>query len=434
MEQNENLEQSAAMPEDCAPAEQEVNQPEVRQMPAPAEAETRQSVKKDSIVKPILKRVGRIAVALAFGALIFFSAARLEAQEKRTEQLLSQLQQQILALQEELDSKSFTGNGNSISGTDNEGQNGGMTPGQVYAKTVNSVVAITNEILLTTGDQVATAVSSGTGFILTEDGFIVTNYHVVEGATKLTVTLHNGEEYQARLQGYDATHDLAVLKIEATGLQAATLGSSKDLIVGDQVAVIGNPLGDLTATLTVGYVSATDRIVSTDGSQINMIQTDASVNSGNSGGPIFNMKGEVVGIITAKYSGLTSSGATIEGIGFAIPIDDVARKISDLKEYGYITGAYLGILAQNMDQDVAEFYGLPLGVYVKDTSAGYCAEAAGIQAKDIIIGLGGQVVSNMNDLSRILQEYKGGETTTVTVWRSGLQLELQITLDEKPKP
>ena len=372
-----------------------------------------------------------VVTACAVAASIFF-CVRLTAQEKRTEQLLSRLQQQLLQLQEELNSKSFTGNGNSISGTDNEGPDGGMTPGQVYAKTVDSVVAVTNEIVLNSGSQVATATSSGTGFILTEDGYIVTNYHVVENATKLTVTTHDGTEYAAQVCGYDATHDLAVLKIEATGLQAAVIGSSDDLIVGDQVAVIGNPLGDLTATLTVGYVSAKDRIITTDGSQINMLQTDASVNSGNSGGPIFNMKGEVVGIITAKYSGTTTSGASIEGIGFAIPIDDVLRKISDLKDYGYITGAYLGVLVQDMDQDVAEYYGLPLGVYVKSVTAGYCAEKAGLQAKDIIVGLGGSVISNMNDLTRVLQEYQGGDATTITVWRSGIQLELEIVLDEKP--
>ena len=383
--------------------------------------------------KRVLTTVLLLVTIISVVAAAFF-CVRLTAQEKRTEQLLSQLQQQIAQLQEELNSKSFTGNGNSISGTDNNGPDGGMTPGQVYAKTVGSVVAIKNEIVINNGGQVATATSAGSGFIWSADGYIVTNYHVVENATKLTVTTHDGAEHPAQLCGYDATHDLAVLKIEANGLQAAAIGSSNDLIVGDQVAVIGNPLGDLTSTLTVGYISAKDRVITTDGSQINMLQTDASVNSGNSGGPIFNMKGEVVGIITAKYSGITTSGASIEGIGFAIPIDDVLRKITDLKEHGYITGAYLGILVQDMDPDVAEYYGLPLGVYVKSTTAGFCAEKAGIKQKDIIVGLGDHVISNMNDLSRALQEFQGGDTTTVTVWRSGIQLELEITLDEKPRP
>lgn len=424
MEWNENLEPEQQAQ---APAEEPVEHiPEVTHTPPQPAAKKRRRR------YPVAKAVLCLAVAAAFAVVIFSCTARLTAQEKRTEQLLSQLQQQIAALEEELNSKSFTGNGNSVSGTDNVGLDGGMTPAQVYAKTVDSVVAITNEIVLGSGSQVATATSSGTGFILTEDGYIVTNYHVVENATKLTVTTYDGAEYIAQVCGFDSTHDLAVLKVEATGLQAAVIGSSKDLIVGDQVAVIGNPLGDLTSTLTVGYISAKDRVITTDGSQINMLQTDASVNSGNSGGPVFNMKGEVVGIITAKYSGTTTSGASIEGIGFAIPIDDVTRKISDLREFGYITGAYLGILAQDMDRNVAEYYGLPLGAYVKSTTAGYCAEAAGVQAKDIIIGLGDYVISNMNDLSRALQEFQAGDTTVITVWRSGVQLELEITLDEKP--
>lgn len=392
--------------------------------------------------KPRKKRnVGKVLVAVAVAAaLVAGSSAatfalcfsRMAAQEKRTEQLLSRLEQQIGELEEELNSKSFTGNGNSISGSSNTGEDGAMTPGQVYAKVVDSVVAITNEMVLTSGGSTATGTSYGSGFIISEDGYIVSNYHVVEGYTTLKVTTYDGTTYSAQLCGYDSTNDIAVLKIDAEGLPAVTIGSSDDLIVGDQVAVIGNPLGDLTATLTVGYVSAKDRVISTDGSLINMIQTDAAVNSGNSGGPIFNMNGEVVGIITAKYSGSTSSGATIEGIGFAIPIDDVTKKIEDLRLYGYVTGAYLGVLVQDMDQDVAEYYGLPIGVYVKSTTPGYCAEAAGVKSKDIIIGLGDYTITCMNDLTRALQNFAAGEITTITVWRSGLEIELEITLDEKP--
>lgn len=390
---------------------------------------------------PRKRKIGRILIALLLAAaLIIGSSAatyalchnRLAAQEKRTEQLLSRLEQQIADLENELDSKSFTGNGNSISGTGNTAPDGAMTPGQVYAQVVDSVVAITNKATVNTGSQVVTGVSYGTGFILTEDGYIVTNYHVVEGHTSLTVTDHNGTEYPAILRGYDATNDLAVLKVEASGLKPVTLGRSSDLIVGDQVAVVGNPLGELTSTLTVGYISAKDRVISTDGSLINMLQTDAAVNSGNSGGPIFNMKGEVVGIITAKYSGTSNSGASIEGIGFAIPMDDVARKITDLMEFGYVTGAYLGVLVQDMDQDVAEYYGLPLGVYVKEPTPGYCAATAGVKAKDIIIGLGEYTITCMNDLTRALQNFHAGDTTTITVWRSGIETELEITLDEKP--
>lgn len=372
-------------------------------------------------------------VAVAACASTIFFCTRLTAQEKRTEQMLYELNQQILALQEELNSKSFTGNGNSISGTGNTTPDGSMTPGQVYAKAVDSVVAVTSRIEIANGSQITAGMSFGSGFILTEDGYIVTNYHVVEGGTSLFITMHNGTEYPATLCGYDSTNDIAVLKVEAEGLPHVTLGSSKNLIVGDQVAVIGNPLGELTSTLTVGYISAKDRVISTDGSLINMLQTDASVNSGNSGGPIFNMNGEVVGIITAKYSGTSGSGASIEGIGFAIPIDDVVKKISDLKEFGYVTGAYLGVSVQDMDRTVAEYYGLPMGAYVASVTEGFCAKEAGVQAKDIIVALGEHQVTGINSLTNALQNFAAGDTTTITVWRGGLEVELEITLDEKPQ-
>ena len=406
----------------------EMEEPAAPKIPAKPKKKKKRSRKR--VAALLLAALLLIAGSSAVTAMCCYS--RLAAQEKRTEQLLTDLNQQLQDLQEELDSKSFTGNGNSVSGSANETADGRLTPGQVYAKVVDSVVAITTEISVTAGSTVTTAVSYGTGFILTEDGYVVTNYHVVEDGTKFTVTMNDETDYTAQLCGFDSTHDLAVLKMEAEGLQAAAIGSSDDLIVGDQVAVIGNPLGELTSTLTVGYISGKDRIVTTDGSQINMLQTDASVNSGNSGGPIFNMNGEVVGIITAKYSGTSTSGASIEGIGFAIPMDDVISKINDLKDYGYVTGAYLGVLVQDVDQSVAEYYGLPLGAYVSGVTEGYCAEAAGLQAKDIIIGLGDTVVTGVNSLTRALQDYKAGDTTTITVWRSGLEIELEITLDEKP--
>ncbi len=398
----------------------------------PLEEPKKKKGKAGKVVKFILTVLAVSLVVAACSASVW-AFSRLYVQELRTEQLLSELYDRIGELEEELASKSFTGNGNSISGSPNTGADGSQTPGQVYADVVNSVVAITSESLSTSnGSNYTSTTSYGSGFILTEDGYIVTNYHVVEGGTTLTVTTYDGSEYAAVLRGYDSTNDIAVLKVLAQGLPAVTLGSSDDLIVGDQVLVIGNPLGELTSTLTVGYISAKDRVITTDGSQINMLQTDAAVNSGNSGGPIFNMNGEVVGIITAKYSGTTNSGATIEGIGFAIPIDDVVSKISDLKEYGYITGAYLGVMVRDVDRDVAEYYGLPLGVYVAEAVDGYCAAAAGLQSKDIIIALGDYTITSMNGLTRALQNFKAGDTTTITVWRGGLVVKMEITLDEKP--
>jgi len=174
-------------------------------------------------------------------------------------------------------------------------------------------------------------------------------------------------------------------------------------------------------------------MVRTDGSSINMIQTDAAINSGNSGGPLFNMAGEVIGITTAKYSGTTNSGATIEGIGFAIPMDDVAGMIEDLISHGYITGAYLGVMVQDMDSEDAQMYNLPLGAHVVEVTEGSCAEKAGIQAKDIIVNIGGHTVRNISELTRALRKLEAGQTTTVTVYRGGAELHLDITLDQKPQ-
>lgn len=335
-------------------------------------------------------------------------------------------QEQIKDLEEKIKDNSYTGNGNSISGTPNISADG-LTPGQVYAQNVKSVVAISNQVTTTNiYGQVSKTASSGSGFIISEDGYIVSNYHVVEGATSLTVITWDGTEHAAKYIGGDEANDLAVLKIEASDLQAAKLGSSNDLIVGDMVAAIGNPLGELTSTLTVGYVSAKDRDINASGAMINMIQTDAAINPGNSGGPLFNMKGEVVGITTAKYA-----GTTIEGIGFAIPMDYVINKIKDLQEFGFISGAYLGVYVQDVSPSLA-YYGIPTGAYIKEVIPDFCAHAAGIQAKDIILSIGSHKIGGINDLSRVMQTFKAGESTTITVWRSGQNLSLEITLDAKP--
>ena len=306
-----------------------------------------------------------------------------------------------------------------------------MTPAQLYASQVNSVVAIST----TVQSGYSSGHSSGSGFILTEDGYVITNFHVVENATDIDVVMHDGTEYTAELVGKDSSNDLAVLKIEATGLPAVTLGSSTDLVIGDMVVAIGNPLGELASTQTVGYVSGIDREVSTSGSitTISMIQTDAAINPGNSGGPLFNMYGQVIGITTAKYSGTTGSGATIEGIGFAIPIDDVEPLINDLIDYGYVTGAYMAVTVQDVDKEAADMYGLPTGAYIVTVEKDGAAEKAGIQPKDIVIGLDNQVVSNVTELTRALRNYKAGDTATVKLVRSGKEMTLEITFDERPQ-
>ena len=382
-----------------------------------------------------------LAIVLVGGTCAATVAAVNSSWSKKTaamnaayQQKLEELEERVESAEEQakaaIDSQSSGGLGAAVSTS-----SGGLTASQVYEMNVNSVVAISNQATTNVYGQITETASSGSGFIISEDGYVVSNYHVVEGATTLTVITYDGTEYDAELIGYDQSNDVSLMKIDATGLDPVTIGSSDKLIVGDQVVAIGNPLGELTSTLTVGYISAKDRTINTDGTyNINMMQTDAAINSGNSGGPLFNMKGEVIGITTAKYSGESSSGATIEGIGFAIPIDDVIGMLDDLREFGYVKGAYLGVSVITMDEAVAEAYGLPTGSKVSIVESGSCAEKAGIRIGDIIVGMGGYDVEGNSDLLSILRKFEAGDTTTITIYRGGQQLELTITLDEKPAP
>ena len=370
-----------------------------------------------------------LALALVVGSCgLTYAAVNNKWEDKMQEATasISSMQQQLGAL----------GNSGSVSATNVTyavSPEGAQTPRMVYENNAKSVVAVSSTIRSTVYGQTREGTSSGSGFIISDDGYVVTNHHVVEGATDVTVTLSTGDEYTAKVIGSDSLNDVALLKVEATGLPAVKLGSSDKLAIGDMVCAIGNPLGSLTATLTVGYVSGKDRQVTTDNSTINMIQTDAAINSGNSGGPLFNMYGEVVGITSAKYSGTTSSGASIEGISFAIPIDDVMSIIGDLQEYGYVTGAYLGVTVTDTDAAAAKLYGMPTGAYVNSVEENGAAARAGVQPKDIIIGLGDTEISNRTELTRALRRFKAGDTTTITVIRSGERVTMDITLDEKPR-
>ncbi len=370
-----------------------------------------------------------LALLILAGACAFTGITVNNYWEKQVEQLQVSVQTQFAQLEQKIQQNNA---GVSVSGSPTASEDGGLTPSQVYAKNVESVVLIHNEITTRYNGQVSTSTARGSGFVLTDDGYVVTNHHVVEGDGVLSVVTFSGDEYAAKLVGFDDTNDVALLKVEAEGLQPVTLGSSNALIVGDQVVAIGNPLGELTSTLTVGYISAKERDVTTDGFAINMLQTDAAINSGNSGGPLFNMRGEVIGITTAKYSGTSASGATIEGVGFAIPIDDVRGLLSDLATYGYVTGAYLGVSVSDMDPEAASYYGMPVGAYVQTVEQGFAAQRGGIQPKDIITSIGGTRVKNVNELTRALRAYKAGDLTIVTVYRGGKELNLKITLDEKP--
>ena len=309
-----------------------------------------------------------------------------------------------------------------------------VTTTQVYEDNVSSVVGIMNDMTTTNiFGQTTSIASSGSGFVIREDGYVVTNYHVIQNGQSLRVSLYNGQEYQATVVGFDSDFDVAVLKIDASGLDPVTIGDSDLLRVGDQVAAIGNPLGELTLSMTVGYISARDRDINTDGRPINMLQTDVAINSGNSGGPLFDMKGNVIGITTAKYSGSTSSGASIEGISFALPINDVMHIVNDLLELGYVTGrAFLGVTTMEMDTQTAQMYSLPLGVYVGSVNKGSCAEKAGMQKGDIILSVGGQETTSYSSLKRALYSFNPGDTTTVTIYRAGKEMDLEVTLDERP--
>ena len=360
----------------------------------------------------------------------FITGALVDARwQKKTEVSNRVLHNKIDVLQEQIDWLSRM-NTENIEEAVLDGQ---LTPGQVYAQNVPAVVAIASQSTTTNiyGQATQTA-SAGSGFLISNDGYVVTNYHVVEGATSLSVLTYDGQVHTAERIGYDEANDICVLKIEGEDFPCVQIGSSNALGVGDQVVAIGNPLGELTSTLTVGYVSAKDRVVTTDGSTINMLQTDAAINAGNSGGPLFNMQGQVVGITTAKYSGTTESGASIEGIGFAIPMDDVLGMIQDIQENGYVSGAYLGVSVMDVSES-AQMYGLPAGAYVDSVVSGLAADRAGLKKQDIIVSIGGYNVGSMADLTRVLRKFKPGDTTTISVYRNGQQIDMKITLDERPQ-
>ena len=308
-----------------------------------------------------------------------------------------------------------------------------LTPSEVYAQNVNSTVGITTSITTNYFGYQTTGAAAGSGFILTADGYILTNYHVVESSDSIKVTTYDGTSYDAQLIGYDESNDIAVLKIDATDLTPVVLGDSDTLNVGDSVVAIGNPLGELTFTMTAGYISALDREITPDRTPINMLQTDVAINAGNSGGPLFDMDGNVIGMTTAKVSGTTESGVSIEGLGFAIPINDVMRVVYDLQLYGRVLGrAYLGVTLQDLDSEVAATYNLPAGPQIVTVTEGSCAETAGLQPRDIILQFEDREISSFTDLSAALAKQKAGDTVTLKIYRAGAELEITLTLDERP--
>lgn len=310
-----------------------------------------------------------------------------------------------------------------------------MSPAEVYASTVNSVVSINCSAVSTNifGQQTESA-SSGSGFIYTADGYIVTNQHVVANASSINVTLYNGDTYPATLVGSDSDYDVAVLKIDAKDLPAVTLGSSTDVNVGDTVMAIGNPLGELTFSMSQGIVSCVNRAINVEGTPFNMIQVDASINPGNSGGPLMNLYGEVVGIVSAKYSSYANT--TVEGLGFAIPINDVQSIIKDIMENGSVGNkAYMAITAGTMTQQMAAQYKINAteGVFVYSVEDGGAGDKAGLKLGDVITKLNDTQITSMEDLSAAKKGFKAGDTVTLTVLRDGKEITTQLTFDAQPQ-
>jgi serine protease Do len=315
---------------------------------------------------------------------------------------------------------------------------GEMAPQAIYEMARNQVVGVKTEAsggnyYGYSGDS--GTVASGSGFIISNDGYILTNHHVIETAYTngydLAVFTQDGTRYDAEIVGFDRDNDVAVLKIEASGLNAVTMGDSGAMSVGDEVYTVGDPLGQLDYTMTDGIVSALDRVIAVDSrTSISMFQISAAVNSGNSGGPVYDSKGDVIGIVSAKYKDIG-----VEGLGFAIPINDAVSLAEQLITNGYISGkAYFGIGVETVDTRMIEYYNLVAGAYVKTVEPGSCAEKAGLKVGDIITKLDDAEVTGIDTLTYAKKQYKAGDVAEVTIHRAGETLTLTVTFDEEERP
>ncbi len=311
----------------------------------------------------------------------------------------------------------------------------GIPASSVYDMACQQVVGISSEITYSNFfGMTSSAAVSGSGFIVSSDGYILTNYHVIEnayeGSFDINVMTHDGTKYIATVVGTEKDNDIAVLKIDAEGLNPVTFGDSDELAVGDTVYAVGNPLGELEFSMTTGHVSAKDRAITTEenSSPITMFQIDAAVNSGNSGGPVYNDQGQVVGIVTAKYS---STG--VEGIGFAIPANDAVSIANDLITKGYVTGkAYMGVEIDNRYNSMySQYYDMPVGAYVGGVTSGSCADKAGIEKGDIITKIDGEEITSYTDLKNAISNHSAGDTVEIELYRAGESRTVSLTFDEK---
>ena len=304
-----------------------------------------------------------------------------------------------------------------------ENQEEGLSLQEIYEKNIPSVVSITAS---TTGST-----ATGTGVVLSDKGYLVTNYHVIEDAQRLTVRLTDERELEAAVVGTDPVSDLAVLYIQAENLSAAQFGDSDALRVGDAVVAIGDPLGvELRGTMTNGIVSAINRDVSVNGRTMNLIQTNAALNSGNSGGPLINSYGQVVGINTMKIGAFTDKSG-VEGLGFAIPSATVKEIVNQIICQGYVSGRpWLGIKGENFSSFYQRFYRVPAGLYITEVQSGSPAEDAGIVAGDILMRVDGELVSTMEDLNSLLYAHQVGDELRLVIYRAAGQATITVILTE----
>ena len=306
---------------------------------------------------------------------------------------------------------------------DNPAEPGGLPLQEIYVRNIPSVVSIT-----ASGPQSS---ASGTGVVLTADGYIVTNNHVVEGATTVGIRLTDDRFFNAQLVGSDSVSDLAVLRVEAEDLTPAQFGDSETLRVGDSVVAIGDPLGvEFRGTMTDGIISAINRDVTTNGRTLNLIQTNAALNSGNSGGPLINCYGQVIGINTMKIGAFTDN-AGVEGLGFAIPSATVREIVSQLIGQGYVSGRpLLGVQGEPLSAFYQHFYRMPAGMYITQVSQGSPADVAGVEPGDVLLKIDETQVYDMSSLNTVLYSHQAGDTVTLTIFRGGYQSLLHLTLAE----
>ena len=305
-----------------------------------------------------------------------------------------------------------------------------MTAAEVYATNVRSTVGIKTSITTNYWGYQSTAAASGSGFIYTDDGYILTNYHVVEDAKTITVSMYDGTSYDAALIGYDQANDIAVLKISAQGLPSVIIGDSDNLNIGDEVIAIGNSLGELTFTLTAGAISAKDREVTYSGNiTMNLLQTDCAINSGNSGGALFNLYGEVIGVTNAKYGTSINSSYSIDNIAFAIPINTIKDIVNSIIETGYIAKPYVGITVSDVSAE-SQQYGIPAGAAIQSIAENSPAQQAGLKKGDVVTLVDGQVMTAA-ELINYINESAIGHQMRLTVYRQGSYLEITVDVGEQ---